>query len=99
MKLSEIARYWAAKELTSIAQEDDSLVLHAPFSAPWFTLRIPVTRGDTVPELATETGEPVPLRESATIHQLERSRWTRENGALVVCFDLPAGLSRIRFRR
>ncbi len=34
MKLSEIARYWAAKELTTIIPEADKLTLKAPFSTP-----------------------------------------------------------------
>jgi hypothetical protein len=41
MKLSEISRYWAAKELTKITVDEKSLVkLKAPFAAPVFTLKI-----------------------------------------------------------
>ena len=40
MKLSEIARYWAAKELTTITAIDNGLSLHAPFACPSFTVRV-----------------------------------------------------------
>lgn len=40
MKLSEISRYWAAKELTTITVDDKMIILNAPFAAPDFTLKI-----------------------------------------------------------
>ena len=39
MKTSEIARYWAAKELTQINRNGDQITLTAPFSSLRFTLR------------------------------------------------------------
>jgi len=41
MKLSEIARYWAAKELTRIENVGGKIQLHAPFACPLFTLEVP----------------------------------------------------------
>jgi hypothetical protein len=41
MKLSEIARYWAAKELTRIERVGEKIQLHAPFACPGFTLEVP----------------------------------------------------------
>ena len=41
MKLSEIARYWAAKELTRIEVAGNKIQLHAPFACPAFTLEVP----------------------------------------------------------
>ncbi len=40
MKPSEMARYWAAKELTKIQVQESSVSLAAPFACPQFTLRI-----------------------------------------------------------
>ena len=40
MKISEIARYWAAKKLTRIERSGGRLLLTAPLAAPRFTLRI-----------------------------------------------------------
>jgi hypothetical protein len=41
MKLSEVARYWAAKELTRIERTEHGLTLSAPFACPDFTLQMP----------------------------------------------------------
>jgi len=41
MKLSEIARYWAAKELTRIESAGNKIQVHAPFACPLFTLEVP----------------------------------------------------------
>ena len=46
LKLSEIARYWAAKELTEIRREGKRVLLDAPFGTPNFTLRVPTGSGD-----------------------------------------------------
>ena len=40
MKLSEVARYWAAKELTAISRSGDTLDFRAPFACPDFTVRL-----------------------------------------------------------
>ncbi len=40
MKLNEIARYWAAKELTSITLSGNKVILKAPFSASGFTIKL-----------------------------------------------------------
>jgi hypothetical protein len=40
MKLSEIARYWAAKELTAIVRNGDRFSLSAPFATHTFTFKI-----------------------------------------------------------
>ena len=41
MKLSEIARYWAAKELTAAKAVANGYELSAPFACPEFTIRMP----------------------------------------------------------
>ena len=54
MKLSEMARYWAAKELTAIRSEQDTLLLKAPHSPPQkFTLELAKPR-DGSPQLKAE---------------------------------------------
>ena len=40
MKLSEIARYWAAKHLTQATRHGKTITLQAAFAAPNFTMRI-----------------------------------------------------------
>ncbi len=92
MKLTEIARYWAAKELTEITLRDDIVHLGAPFATKGFTIEIPRTR----PALT--------LRQSGTAHRLTRAESVRElrpgtwvpSGdaeakRAIVCFDLEKG--------
>src|SRR3954447_17361571 len=50
MKLGEIARYWAARELTRIERREGGVTFHAPFACPAFTVEV-VCRPDAVPEL------------------------------------------------
>lgn len=89
MKLSEIARYWAAKELTAVTRSDAGVQLQAPFACPGFT--VAVERG----------GGPVSfdgreLREVGGDRLLEPGTWTRRAAGAVACFDLPRGASRLR---
>ena len=49
MKLSEIARYWAARELTRIETAGTAATLSAPFAAPDFTPYV-ACQGDAVPK-------------------------------------------------
>ncbi len=85
MKLSEIARYWAAKELTRIEKKERMVSLRAPFACPSFTLKIE-DRGDGVPKLGEK-----PLAEVKRMRDLKSGTWLRERDGLVVCFDLEKG--------
>jgi hypothetical protein len=92
MKLSEIARYWAAKELTRIEKTESGLRLHAPFASPLFTLRCKA-RANTPPKVVVE-GKPIALREVRTTQNLESGTFSRANDQTVTaCFDLPKGVS------
>jgi hypothetical protein len=92
MKLSEISRYWAAKELTRLEQEGQTVRLRAPFACPDFTLRLPAAPG--VPRLRVG-GEARPLREVASPLRLESHTWCREGDGIVACFDLSKGASAV----
>lgn len=87
MKLSEIARYWAAKELTAIKQDTSTRSVHlrAPFACPEYTLTMPF-------------GEGTPLREVAGRLQLTPGTWCREGASTLVCFALPKGVSQLSMR-
>jgi len=91
MKLSEVARYWAAKELTRIERHGDRITLRAPFAAPQFTLRIR-TRAAGPAALASR-GQAQPLREVHALADLAAGTWCREDQETTVCFDLPRGES------
>jgi len=91
MKLSEIARYWAAKELTRIEKTPEGLRVNAPFASPLFTLRCKA-RSNTPPKLVVE-GKPIALNEVKASLEIKTNTWMRSSDdAVTVCFDLPKGL-------
>ncbi|MBN1441422.1 MAG: hypothetical protein JXA90_01885 [Planctomycetes bacterium] len=93
MKLSEIARYWAARETTVIRRDPKGVGLSAAFAAGDFTLRVR-TEVAAAPALLRR-GEAVPLREVRRARDLEAGTWLREERCALLCFDLPKGESRI----
>jgi hypothetical protein len=93
MSNGEIARYWAAKELTEIGKTGGTVALRAPFASPRFTLHV-AARGDALPKLFLG-GKPQPLAEVAGPLNLKPGTWTRDRAGLIVCFDLPRGTSRL----
>ncbi len=94
MKVSEIARYAAAKELTGIERRGDVFELSAPFAAPNFALSVP-TRGGAAPKL-TAGDKRVALKEVARRVDLTSGTWMRDKTTVVLCFDLPKGKARIQ---
>jgi len=86
MKLSEIARYWAAKELTRIERDERGVSFTAPFASPAFTVHV-----------AGAAAAPA-MKEVADARHLASGTWTRAKGGVVVCFDLPRGASRLDLR-
>jgi hypothetical protein len=86
MKLSEIARYWACKELTAIQVEPGGLRLSAPFACPIFTLKLKTSR------------IPVGMREVDSARRLEAGTFFRDGSDLLLCQDLPKGQSLVAWR-
>lgn len=99
MKLSEIARYWAAKELTRIDRQGTTISFHAPYACPQFTVEFPV-KSDAAPVLTVAAGR-APLLEASTPLHLGRTSgintWHRSGDKVIVCFDLPRGESQVSF--
>jgi len=89
MKISEIARYWAAKELTEIRRDANGVVLTAPVASGRFTVRVPATAG-APPKLSHGAG-PIEIRQVSNNRDLEPGTWFRDQDRVVVCFDLPKG--------
>ncbi len=94
MKLSDVGRYWAAKELTSLALDDGSaVVIDAPLACRDFTIRVP-RRLSKPPTL--HHGDAVqPLREVRAAEQLEASTVLARDAEFIACFPLAAGASRL----
>jgi hypothetical protein len=94
MKVSEIARYWAARELTRIERAADRIELTAPFAAANYTLSVP-GRDGAVPRLLLGD-RPQVLREVSRPLDLRANTYVRQPAELIVCFDLPKGKSQLR---
>ncbi|MBN2138667.1 MAG: twin-arginine translocation signal domain-containing protein [Sedimentisphaerales bacterium] len=91
MKLSEIARYWAAKELTRIDKEGSKVTFTAPFAATRFTVRLDAPAG-AAPKLNLN-GKPAELRRLVNPMELNSGCWCANDQAVTLCFDLPKGKS------
>ncbi|MCB1094984.1 MAG: twin-arginine translocation signal domain-containing protein [Verrucomicrobiae bacterium] len=95
MKLSEIARYWAAKELTAISREGNRVILNAPFTASAFTLQITHSQTEHAPRFLRPGMEPAPLREVRTEALANGTFDRRTPSSTTVCIELPRGTSEI----
>lgn len=90
MKLSEIARYWAARNLTQVTSTGGRHLLRAPFACPDFTLRVP--HAGTQPPVVRAPSDPLPLQQVSQVTDLRSGTWYCESDATaVVCFELPGG--------
>ena len=95
MKLTEIARYWAAKELTAIEVDAGGGVrLEAPFGTSGFTLELPSKK----PPVVRHGVESQLLKEVASETGLAAGTWTKASGEgrVIACFDLAKGETLIR---
>ncbi len=89
MKLSEIGRYWTARELTSIQRHDDRITLEAPFGTPHFTMKVSGVNG---PIRINDN-----LREVTSLARLEAGTWLAQGRDVIACFDLPKGTTELHF--
>lgn len=93
MKLSEISRYWAARELTGIRAAGDGWEIRAPFACPRFTVRVP-RRPARSPRVLADS-EATALRHVTDSGSLAAGTWMADGNGAVLCFDLPRGNSRL----
>jgi hypothetical protein len=89
MKLSEIGRYWTARELTSIQRHDDRITLEAPFATSHFTIKVSGLKG---PIRINDN-----LREVKSLAGLESGTWLAQGTDTIACFDLPKGTTDLHF--
>ena len=92
MTLSEIARYWAAKELTAVTVVADGFAFHAPFGTPSMTVRFPSV-AEGVDFVHHE--ESTPLRSVGRRLDLAPGTFHRDRESTTACFDLIKGESRL----
>lgn len=94
MKLSEIGRYWTAKELTQMKRRQvdgqiGRVTFNAPFASPNFTVRL----SDVVGPIRVKEN----LRHINAASQLEPGTWFVDGNDAIVCFDLPKGETTLNF--
>ena len=93
MKLSEISRYWAARELTGIDHIGEKVEFNAPYACPEFTFRVARPHGKR-PVLNAGPDQSAP-EQTRTLLKLESNRWCSEGTDAAICIDLPKGASRL----
>ncbi len=93
MKLSELSRYWAAKELTRIAQSGNKVKFHAPFACPDYT--ISTAKKLTGAPSLNIAGKVLPLHKVSSPLQLRTNTWCNHNKTIITCFSLPKGTSEL----
>ena len=95
MKLTDIARYWAAKECTRMTPDNDKIKIFAPFSTQNFTLKLDrIIQGVT----HVKDDQMVDLIRVQDGADLEKSSLRIEGEHTFLCFDLPKGHSVIKFQ-
>lgn len=92
MKNSELARYWAAKELTGSTSTAEGVQFQAPFACPAFTVRLhkSILMGQPV---VTRGDQRFVLKEVANRRQLVAGTWCRDGADVVACWDLVKGVN------
>jgi hypothetical protein len=94
MKLSEVARYWAAKELTRIERVADGVAFKAPYACGEFTIRWKGAITHSPVLIAGE--ERTELREVNAALKIVPNTWWRDGEYVVACLALPKGASRLQ---
>ncbi|MCP4941923.1 MAG: hypothetical protein GY924_08090, partial [Planctomycetaceae bacterium] len=89
MKLSEIGRYWAAKDLTAIKRIGNQITFDAPFDVKHFTLRVTNAKGP--PRLD------VKLKQVMEMSALTAGTWYQSGQDQMICFNLDRGKSFLRW--
>ncbi|MBI5383056.1 MAG: hypothetical protein HZA90_00060 [Verrucomicrobia bacterium] len=95
MKLCEVARYWAAKELTRLERHGNLVSFQAPFACAEFTVRMQ-TDAQGAPRLRQREAL-VPLAEVSSARKLAPNTWHRHEKVVTVCFALAKGRSELEF--
>src|SRR5450759_4408797 len=93
MKLSEIARYWAAKELTTITINGNKITFKAPFSSPGFTLKLNSSVRN--PRIKCGSEELKPLEKIKDNKDLKSDTWFSDKTGTILCINLKKGSSEL----
>jgi len=92
MKLSEISRYWAARELTAITLQKNNLLLKAPFTTPGFTIKLNVSLHN--PRLNIR-GEEKPFVRIKSLNEFKDGTFYSDRKESTLCFNLEKGVNEL----
>jgi hypothetical protein len=95
MKLSEIARYSAARTLTRIDATGGRVEFRAPFACPAFTVRVAPAGASAAPRVSAAGVDRPPLRRVQRPLDLSAGTWCDTRDGRVICLDLPRGQSEV----
>jgi hypothetical protein len=93
MRLNEIARYWAARELTFITISGNKIIMKAPFSASAFTIKLNFPIQNT--GIKNEGEEQQPLFRINDKKSIKSNTWYSDRSSTILCFDLKKGSNEI----
>lgn len=93
MKISDLARYYAAKELTQVEINGRKIKLDAPFATKQLTLRVR-TKIMTQPLVEFQDRQQV-LSETKSVAALKSGRFLVEPDSVVLCIDLEKGATNV----
>ena len=88
MKLSEIARYWAAKKLTSIVRKGNKIILKAPFYSADFTIKV---LDELKSPRLSQKGSEIPFQRVGNKLDLKENTWFKDKSGAILCFKLDKG--------
>ena len=88
-----IELYWAARELTRIERQGNTITVTAPFACPEFTLRFEAPAA-AVPQVGKGDAF-MNLFEVSDPRKLGAASWCRQGRSMTLCLDLPKGRLRI----
>ena len=95
MKVSDIGRYWATKQLTKIATQGQTMTLNSPWTCNEFTIRIRSKAPATI--LAHAGSNSRKLTEVSSKPRLTSGTYWVDQSEVVLCLDLARGANFIEF--
>ncbi len=97
MKVSEIARYWAAKAAMQFEQQGRRLKIQSPILVKQCTIRFPRQSGPVRTESihSDHSVDHLKLQEVNHWNQLDSGRWIQDGQDIVVCLDLNTSLTHL----
>lgn len=95
MRQNDIARYWAAKELTTVSAEKNKLILKAPFATEGFTVKLNASVKNPSVKHEGEEAKPLPRMDNSNFSS--QDCWFTDRKESVLCFELKKGINEISF--